>query len=420
MGVIINIDEALRLRSDYNVLREPLNEMIRNSQEAWERENPIDMIYNRSTIDSFQEQFSSSIGFDHAFTETNDYAIGPIFNTDEGFSAAYTTRTFQGSFIITQQALEDRKYGSIKDTANQFVRRWHGDIVEYAMAALSSGFGTEVVYSTANEGKTRLKLTSADTKTGDILDTTKNPLFYNKHTIVKRKGMSDSEVQAAYQSNIYYADIDLKSSDSARIAKLADAINQVITIMENYKDDNNKRSGLLGAKEIVCANDPHLKAAIQTALSMDMFKQGESAQINPAYQRATLKTTPYLNDIPQCKDGLGFFVIDRAYNAENHGLELTERIAFTLEVIDNKRPKGIIYDGRQRFDINVATWRGIVYVHLGTPAGTSSTDWNYKDNFTELELAEAIATPVTVVSTGTAMNSFSSTKTNALGTKTTK
>lgn len=398
MGVIINIDEALRLRSDYNILREPLNEMIKNSQEAWERENPIDMIYNRSTIDSFQESFTSSIGFDHAFAETNDYAIGPIFNTDEGFSATYTTRTFQGSFIITQQTLEDRKLGTAKDTANQFTRRWHGDIVEYAMAALSSGFGKEVVWGSLNDGKSRLKLTSADTATGDITDTTKNPLFYNKHTIVKRRGMTDAEVTAAYQSNIFYADVDIMSSDSARIAKLADVINQVITIMENYKDDNNKRAGVMGSKDIICANDPHLKAAIQTALSMDMFKQGESAQINPAYQRATLKTTPYLNDIPQCKDGVGFFIVDKAYNSENHGLEFTERIAFTLEVIDQKRPKGIVYDGRQRFDINVATWRGIAYIYLGTPAGATG-DWDYIDNFTELTLAEAIVKPVTVVGT---------------------
>ena len=36
MGVIINIDEALKLRTDYNILREPLNEMIKNQQEAWE------------------------------------------------------------------------------------------------------------------------------------------------------------------------------------------------------------------------------------------------------------------------------------------------------------------------------------------------------------------------------------------------
>lgn len=398
MGVIINIDEALKLRSDYNILREPLNEMIRNKQEAWERENPIDMIYNMSSIATFQETYTSSIGFDHAFAETNDYAIGPIFNTAEGFAATYSTRTFQGSFIITQQTLEDRQLGRAKDDANAFVRRWHGDIVEYAMAALSSGFGEEVVWGALADGKSRLKLTSADTADGDIKNGTKNPLFYNKHTIVKRDGMTATEIQNAYQSNLFYADVDINGDDPARIAKLADVINQVITIMENYKDDNNKYAGVLGAKVIVTSNNAHLKAALETALSMDMFKQGESLQINPALKRATLKVTPYLNDIPQCKNGLGFFIVDKSYNAENHGLEFTERIAFTLDVIDQKRPKGVVYDGRQRFDINVATWRGISYVYLGTPAG-SSGKWDAVANFTQITPSETIVKPVSIVGT---------------------
>ena len=393
MGVIINIDRALEQRSDYNILREPLNDMIKNQQEAWERENPIDMLYVRNSIGKFQETFVSSIGFAHAFAETNDYAIGPIFNTAEGFSATYRTRTFQGSFIITQQVLEDQELNRIKDTATQFIKRWHGDIVEYAMAAISSGFGEEVIWGTVKDGKSKLKLTSADTVDG-TLDGVKNPLFTNKHTIVKRDDMTAADVQAAYQSNKFYAD------DPARIAKLGDFINQVITDMENLKDDNNKYAGVMGAKTIVAANNPHIKAAIETALSMDMFKQGESLQLNPAYKRATLQVTPYLNDIPQCKDGIGFFIVDKSYNAENHGLEMTERIALTLKVIEQQRPEGIIYDGRQRFDINVATWRGIAYCYLGTPAGTSG-QWNDPSTFTQKTPSETVVKPVSVVGTVT-------------------
>lgn len=396
MGVIINIDEALKLRSDYNILREPLNEMIRNQQEAWERQNPIDMIYTRNTIDRFQTTYVSSIGFGKAFVETNDYAIGPIFNTAEGFSATYRTRTFQGSFIITKQTLEDRELGRAKDDATQFIKRWQGDLVEYAMAALSSGFGEEVVWGgDGKDGKSKLKLLSADTTDG-TLDAQKNPLFYNKHTIVKRDEMTATDIQNAYQSNKYYADVNIVGPDPARIAKLADVINIVITNMENLKDDNNKFAGVIGSKTIVAANDPHLKAAIQTALDMDMFKMGESMQNNPAYKRATLETTPYLNDIPQFKNGLGFVIIDKSYNAGNHGLEFTERVALTLDVIEQKRPAGIVYDGRQRFDINVATWRGIAYVYLGTPAG-SSGKWNDVSTFTKIEPLATIVKPVEVV-----------------------
>lgn len=357
------------------------------------------MIYNRGTLDRFQRTYVSSIGFDHAFAETNDYAIGPIFNTAEGFAATYRTRTFQGSFIITQQTLEDQELGRAKDDASRFIKRWQGDIVEYGVAALSAAFGEEVIWGTTAEGKSKLKLTSADTVDG-TLDGVKNPLFTSKHTLVKRDNMTAADITASLQSNCFYADVDILGSDPARIAKLGDVINQVITYMENLKDDNGKYAGVSGAKRIVTGNDPHLKAAIETALSMDMFKQGESMQINPAYKRAELDVSPYFLDIPQCKAGQGFFIVDKAYNAENHGLEITERIALTLDVVWQKRPAGVIYDGRQRFDINVATWRGVAYVYLGTPAGATGK-WDDISHFTEVTPAATIVRPVEVVGTVT-------------------
>ena len=391
MGMIINIDEALKLRSDYNVLKEPLNKMLSDMQEAWERQNPIDLLFKRGTLSGFQETYTSSIGFDRAFKETSDYAVAPIFNTAEGFAATYRSRTFQGSFIITQQVLEDGKVGQVKDDASAFMRRWHGDIVEYCMTAIDAGFGAEKNF----EGS-RLKLTSADTVTGDITDPNKNPLFFKEHTTVKR----DAAATVKKQSNMFAAMdsngnklIDVTGEDVAKVSKMADFINYVITAMENYYDDNGKRAGVVGAKTIVAPNDPRLKAVLNAAISMEMFGQ----EPNMAYKRATLETTPYLNDIDACKGGIGFFIVDKSYNAENHGLELTERIPLTLDVIPEKRPKGIVYDGRQRFDVNVATWRGIAYCYVG--AATTGA-WNDKSKFTQVTPVSVVK-PVGVVGTVT-------------------
>ena len=391
MGMIINIDEALKLRSDYNVLKEPLNKMLSDMQEAWEKQNPIDLLFKRGTLSGFQETYTSSIGFDRAFKETSDYAVAPIFNTAEGFAATYRSRTFQGSFIITQQVLEDGKVGQVKDDASAFMRRWHGDIVEYCMTAIDAGFGVEKNF----EGS-RLKLTSADTVDGDITNANKNPLFFKEHTTVKR----DAAATVKKQSNMFAAMdsngnklIDVAGEDAAKVSKMADFINYVITAMENYYDDNGKRAGVVGAKTIVSPNDPRLKAVLNDAISMEMFGQ----EPNMAHKRATLETTPYLNDIDACKGGIGFFIVDKSYNAENHGLELTERIPLTLDVIPEKRPKGIVYDGRQRFDVNVATWRGIAYCYVGN---ASADAWNDKSKFTQVTPVSVIK-PVGVVGTVT-------------------
>lgn len=401
MGMIINIDKALKLRTDYNVLKEPLNKMLADQQEAWERENPIDLLFTRNTITSFQETFTSSIGFDHAFAETSDYSVGPIFNTAEGFAATYRTRTFQGSFIISQQAMEDRMYGKIKDDANAFVRRWHGDIVEYALKNLEGGFGAPGASATATtwtgdpkEVPSKLQMNSADTADGDITNPIKVSLFNKEHTTVKRgAGAVIKQANMFKTGTTDTSEIKFDGSDPLYIAKLADVINQVIVKMENYRDDNGKRAGVLGAKTIVAPNEPHLKAAISAALSMPEM----NGLPNMAYQRATLETTPYLNDIGPCADGAGFFIVDKAYNAANHGPEFTERVAFTLDVTETKRPNGIVYDGRQRFDINCASWRGITYVRVKN-TDSSGAAYATKANF-EVITPLAVAKPVAVVGT---------------------
>jgi hypothetical protein len=129
--------------------------------------------------------------------------------------------------------------------------------------------------------------------------------------------------------------------------------------MENYKDDNGKYAGVTGQKTIVAPNDAHLVAVLNAALSMDMLSDHTP---NPAYKRAVLETTPYLRDMTSCANGSGIFIVDKAYNAENQGLEFTERVALTINVEENKNPYGISYDARQRFDINVASWRGIAHI----------------------------------------------------------
>lgn len=396
MGMIINIDEALKQRSHYNVLKEPLHAMMQDMQEAWEKKNPIDLIFKRGTLSGFQETYTSSIGFAHAFTETGDFAVGPIFNTAEGFAATYRSRTFQGGFIITQQTLEDGNMGKVKDDASAFTKRWHADVVEYAMKSVEGGFGSPASWIGGDGTKvTKIELKSADTKSGKIDDPIKNPLFYKEHTTVDR----EDGTPVVKQSNMFRAAdasgnpaITIGGNDAGQIAKLADFINEIITRMENVKDDNGKIAGVHGAKSIVIANDARLKAAINTALSQDML----NGVLNSAYQRATVESTPYLNDIPQFANGVGFLVIDHEYNNSNHGLEFTERIPFTLDVTDLKRPKGVAYDGRQRFDVNVATWRGIAYGYLGE-ATADGTSWNDKNKFTPITVVETIATPVAVV-----------------------
>ena len=71
-----------------------------------------------------------------------------------------------------------------------------------------------------------------------------------------------------------------------------------------------------------------------------------------------------------------------------------------MDVIETKRPRGITYDGRQRFDINCASWRGIAYLYLGVPAGEAGA-WDAVANFTQIVPNDTIVKEVRIVN-GTA------------------
>lgn len=408
MGMIINIAEALKNRHDYNMLREGMNDMLVAQQEAFEKSNPIDLLFTRGTLSSFQTTYTSSIGFVNAFAETGDYGVAPIFNTHEGFSQVYTSRTFQGGFLITKQVLEDEAFPMAKNTASQFMTRWQGDTVEYAMTAISAGFGvTKIFGDESNGGESQLLMNSADTADGNTMNPLKNPLFSNNHTIVKRKGMSVADVKSACQSNSFYVTdgIALGGSDPGQIAKLADTINQVITTMENYKNDNNKYAGVQGRKRIVAPNDARLVAALNSAIDMPTFNDfGQNLGPNPSYKIADIEKTPYLRDLSMCYDksasqGIGFFIVDPTYNEQNQGPEFTERVPLTLNVDESKNPYGISYDARQRFDVNVSSWKGIAFVYIGASAPTVSTYFLADNGTTTPVTGFSAMTAITPVST---------------------
>jgi len=168
--------------------------------------------------------------------------------------------------------------------------------------------------------------------------------------------------------------------------------------MENLRDDNNKYAGVNGPKTIVAPNDARLKAAIETALATDTFP---GYGLNAAYKRATAEFTPYLRDIAPCFDATngiatGFFIVDKTYNTENQGLEFTQRVAFTLNVAEKKNPYGISYDARERFDINVCSWRGIAFVYIGNSATPAFSENGTINDFELIKPIDTLVKPVTV------------------------
>lgn len=401
-----NIDKTLELPQTFNVMHEALDDLYAKRQEEFEKNNPLTYIYKIVPLNQFQKSYGSSTGFKQAFEGTVDYASAAGFTNGDGFRFTIGYKPFSGKVVFTWQALLEADPKGISETLSDYQTAWHRQIVEYGMFALTGFFGGKVYDSVS---KTYIQLSAADTPDGDTMNTTKNPVFYKSHTVVRREGMSDAEFNTMKQSNKFYINVALDGSDPLAYAKLANGLYQVKVIMNKYLDDNGKRAGVRGRKSLVMTEDAHLNSAIRSILAADDFSAAVGKPtLNLVKGDFDIYTTSYLDGnyeqaIPQfaTTNGLarGILMLDKEYNAANKGPMMVERVPFSLKPVKTDDPEGIKYMGKQAFDFFCPSWRGIAYIYIGLPGGSGGA-WNDPATFTAIT---PVANPMAVAVTNTVM-----------------
>ena len=397
-----NIDKALELPQIFNVMHEALDDLYAKRQEEFEKNNPLTYIYKMVPLTQFQKTFGSSTGFKQAFEGTVDYASAAGFTNGDGFKFTIGYKPFSGKVVFTWQFLLEADPKGMAETLDQYQTAWHRQIVQYGMFALTAFFGGKVFDPVS---KTYLLLTTADTPDGDTMNTSKNPVFYKSHTIVRREGMSDAEFNAMKQSNKFYINVALDGSDPLAYAKLANGLYQIKSQMSNYFDDNGQLAGVSGRKSLVMTDDAHLQMAIKSVLAAPDFTQAVGIPtLNSVKGEFDIFTTAYLNGnynqaIPQfaATNGLakGILLLDKEYNAANKGPMMVERLAFSMKPHMTKDPEGMVYMGKQAFDFFCPSWRGIAYIYIGLPDGSGGA-WNDPATFTQIiPVANPMAVAVT-------------------------
>lgn len=399
----INIDEALKLPQRYNVMHDALDELFAKRQEEFEKDNPLKQIYKTVPLNQFQKTFGSSTGYKQAFKQTVDYAAYPGFTAGDGFKTTISYKVFNGKIAYTWIALMEMDPGAVADDLKDYQTAWHRQLVEFGMFALTAMFGKTVI---DKKSETKLRINSADTVDGDPLNGSKNPVFTNKHTIVRTDDMTDAEFNAKLQSNKFYIDVNLDGTDPLAYAKLADGLYQVKVHMNKLFDDNGQRAGLRGRKKIVSTEDARLSQALASILVAENFSTATGKNtLNMVKNGFDTYETSYLDGavdqpIPQFATtdkgvARGFLMLDPEYNNQNKGPMMVERVKFKMKMVKTDEPDGVKYLFNQAFDFFCPSWRGIAYIYLGKPAGAAGA-WDDPATFTEIKPI-AFATPIQVV-----------------------
>lgn len=393
-----NIDKGLELPQQFNIMHNALDELYARRQEEFQTNNPLNHIYKTVPLNTFQKSYGSSTGFKQAFEQTVDYASYPGFTNGDGFRTTISYKAFNGKVVFTWQLLLEADPSGISETLSDYQIAWQRQVVEFGMFMLTGFFGGKIYDKVS---KTYSQIRSADTIDGDPMGEVKNPVFANKHTIVRPEGMSDAEFAKYYQSNKFYIDIKLDGTETAAYQKLANGLYQIKVRMNKFLDDNGKRAGLRGRKKLVMTEDAHLNQAIYNILAADNWTPTTGkTTLNPVKGDFDTYVTSYLDGnfdqlIPQFAvdetvgHARGILMLDPEYNQANKGPMMVERVPFSLSAHKTVDPEGVKYLGKQAFDFFCPSWRGVAYIFIGDPttvydAAKPETAWANPATFTKI------------------------------------
>lgn len=324
MAVIFSIDSGVA-NSVFGLSQEPIKMMVEERAEALKNNSIFDKLFKEVKSSNFNEKFTSLTSM-NSFSPTGEGGAYPKLDMEEGYSQVIDSETWKGQFVITQEAVEDKKVG-MDGRPVQMVTAYYRAREEFGHGLLMAA---ALGKTTHKIGDRIYKTTSADGVA----------LFSASH-----KGKVDGKLQSNYYKDAFSAA----------------ALSNLETAMQNVKDDAGHVLAVR-PNTILIPNDGELKAEVLGVIGAD--KDTDTAASN-AYNihhgRWNVIIDPYLNDLIG-KGNAGatpWFLVDTEYNNTYGGLIRTERLSLRFRSwIDNNNDNNV-WNGRARFSGGFVDYRCI-------------------------------------------------------------
>lgn len=300
--------------------------LIEERAEAMKAVSIYDKVFKEVPSTHYAEKFTSMTAMDD-FAPVGEGGAYPKLSMQEGYSRTIEHETFKGQFVITREAVEDKKIGR-DGKPQQMVTAYYRSREKFGHALLiaaANGKGEATV------GTRKYSARSAD---GSVLfDTAHKP-----------------KVKGGSQCN--------KFTD----AFSASALSNAETAMQNLTDDNGNVL-LVRPNTIWIPNDGALKKEVLGVIGAD--KDPDTAASN-AYNihhgRWNVIIDPYLNALigSGAEGSTPWFLLDTDYNDVYGGLMRTERVNLEFRSwIDNNNDNNV-WNGYARFSAGFVDFRPIM------------------------------------------------------------
>ena len=312
----------------------PIRAIIQKSVEAFEAMSMIDKIYSMDTTKNFAEKYTSetSVG---DFEDVGENGAYPKTGMQEGYSKVIEPTTWKSSFEVTQEMVEDAKYGKIKSRASIFTTSYNRTREKFAATMLAGGVG-----STVTIGK----------KTYDTNCADGTPLFGQNHPS-KTKGtkfVQSNAFKAAFATSIF---------------------DQVQEHMQDFKDDDGNLLNI-APDTIIIPNVGSLKREVFALAGSDFDPATANNALNFQAGLWNVIVWPYL---PKMIGGKPFFIMmDSRFKDDHECLPWLDRVPLSVRSDIDPNTDANVFKGRARFGAGFNNWRCVAICGEGI-TGTALT-----------------------------------------------
>lgn len=372
MAIIFNIGETVKL-SCFNILIEPIQMMLENEVEAFEKNSLISKLFRMNTTDRYEENFRSRTAMG-GFKPTEDLEPAHISDFGEGYRKTFRTQIWTNSFVVSKQTFEDNQMMDINDQAVGFIKSYGRTRERYGFAMISGA----LTGSCSFEGRS-FDCRGFDTVDGSVDGNGAPQLFFhNAH-----KGAGNPTLT---QSNKFYVHsaggtgINLNSAGAHE--KILRVIGKVQTAMQNYTDDKGNPILVDPDTIVMATNNYALKDTVLTALKTQYTSAMGDNGVNLQYGNWNVIMTPYLNGLTGfAENDQALLIMDSKRNKESVGFMWYDRTPLEVTTYTDNGNKAMIWDGRARFGAGFGDFKVCSYVCTGAAPVYAG----YNQNATEID-----------------------------------
>ena len=337
-GIVFNKASGLN-DSIYGKSQEPIKMMIEQQIEAFQQHSIVDNIFMMDETNNFAEKYTYE-------TSLNDFeAVGeggayPRNSFQEGYSKVIYPDEWKNSFEVTQQMIEDSKFGKVKQRSNQFTLSFNRGREKFGTSILNNGTSTTMTFG--NNSKV-FDISCADTLA----------LFSTAHTSIT----GGTGTQSNYFGNAFSYD----------------ALSYVEEAMQNFTDDDGNILNIMPDTIVIPAN-ARIKKQVFDVIGAEIGAPGTANNsFNLQFGRWNVIMSPYLTNADGITSGTDtWYVMDSTFNEAFAGLVWLERLQLTIKSYIDENTDNNVFKARARYGAAPNNWRAISKINpgLGTVLGS--------------------------------------------------